>query len=338
MKYVNAFAASTFAFLAASIINPVDTAYAQGASCGTFAAGLLAQPAQGTASSAATATACGSTAVAGAAGSTAIGDFANATAIAATAVGNGALANAANATAVGGGGANSAFALGPNSTALGFLTTAVGTNSIAAGSTSIAVGDNSAALGFNAVAAGNSSVAVGDHAVAFQSGAVAIGPNAQTTAANQFMFGTATNTYATPGITSAASAAAQSGPLQLVTSDAGGHLATSTLAGLGLASAADISGINSQLAGINSRLNDLNTRSSKAYTGIAMAFAMAGVPTVLPNERFAVSANWGNFEGSNGLSLAGAAWVSKNVQVNGGVAFGLNERVAGARAGVRVGF
>jgi trimeric autotransporter adhesin len=109
-------------------------------------------------------------------------------------------------------------------------------------------------------------------------------------------FGTASNTYVAPGITSAASKAAQSGPLEIVTSDAGGHLATNTAAGLGLASLTDINAINSQLAGINSqiggintRLNDLDGRTTKALNGVSMAFAMGGTPWLLPTERFAVS-------------------------------------------------
>ena len=56
------------------------------------------------------------------------------------------------------------------------------------------------------------------------------------------------------GVTSAASKATQTGPLQVVTTDAGGNLASSTLGGLGLASLGDITGIIGQIAGINDRL------------------------------------------------------------------------------------
>jgi len=80
--------------------------------------------------------------------------------------------------------------------------------------------------------------------------------------------------YVAPGITSAASKAAQSGPLEIVASDAGGHLATNTAAGLGLASLTDINAINAQLGGMNTRLNDLDGRTTKALNGVSMAFAM----------------------------------------------------------------
>jgi hypothetical protein len=133
------------------------------------------------------------------------------------------------------------------------------------------------------------------------------------------------------GITSAASRAAQSGTTQIVTSDGGGNLATSTLAGLGLASAGDISAING-------RLDDLTTPSNKAYSGIAMAFAMAGVPTVLPHEKFAATINYGNFLGSNGLALNAAARLGDNWQLNAGIGYGPDERIAGGRVGLRWGW
>jgi hypothetical protein len=126
--------------------------------------------------------------------------------------------------------------------------------------------------------------------------------------------------------------------VQIVTSDAGGNLATSSLAGLGVASSADIGAINSQLTAINNRLNDLETRTSRAYTGIAMAYAMAGVPTLLPNEKFAATMNYGTFLGGNGLAINGAFRVSSNMQLSGGVAYGLEGNVAGGRVGLRVGW
>jgi hypothetical protein len=140
------------------------------------------------------------------------------------------------------------------------------------------------------------------------------------------------------GITSSASKAAQSGPVQVVTSDSGGNLATSTLAGLGLASSADVGAINSQLSAINAHLSELDMRTSRAYTGVAMAFAMAGVPTLLPSEKFAASMNLGTFLGGNGVAINGAFRISNSMQLNGGVAYGLDGSVAGGRVGLRVGW
>jgi hypothetical protein len=144
-------------------------------------------------------------------------------------------------------------------------------------------------------------------------------------------FGTASSTYVAPGITSAASKAAQSGPLQIVTSDAGGNLATNTAAGLGLASLNDITGINA-------RINDVDGRTTKALNGVSMAFAMAGTPWLLPTERFAVSFDYGTFQGTNALALTAAYRLGTNVQANGGLAYGANGGGVGGRAGVRVGW
>jgi trimeric autotransporter adhesin len=200
-------------------------------------------------------------------------------------------------------------------------------------------------VGANSTATGLNSSAFGTGASATCANSAAFGNGATVTRANQQVFGTASNTYTMSGITSASSRAAQSGPVQIVTSDSGGNLATSTAAGLGLASTADIAGINSQIAGINSeltginaRLNDLDGRTTKALNGTSMAFAMAGVPWLLPTERFAVSANWGTFQGTNGMALNAALRLGTHAQADGGVAYGANRGGVGGRLGLRFGW
>ena len=84
----------------------------------------------------------------------------------------------------------------------------------------MALGDSSSASSANAIA-------FGANAQRPFANSVAIGPGAMTTAANEFMFGTTTNIYTMPGVTSAASLAAQSGDVSIVTADADGHLAVS---------------------------------------------------------------------------------------------------------------
>jgi autotransporter adhesin len=79
--------------------------------------------------------------------------------------------------------------------------------------------------GESAVATGSNSVALGTGANATLANSSAIGNGATTTRANQIVIGTTSNTYTTPGITSNASIAAQSGPLSVVTTDANGNLA-----------------------------------------------------------------------------------------------------------------
>jgi trimeric autotransporter adhesin len=81
------------------------------------------------------------------------------------------------------------------------------------------------------------------------------------------------------GITSNASKAAQGAPTTIVTSNLAGDLAAYTVGELGLATQGDLNIINN-------RLNALSGRTDKALSGVAMAFAMAGVPELSPGERF----------------------------------------------------
>jgi hypothetical protein len=208
----------------------------------------------------------------------------------------------------------------------------MGSGNIAIGALSNASGDftNNVAIGVSSTAS-NNSVAIGSNATATFSNSAAFGTGATATRADQQVFGTATNTYTMAGITSAASRAAQSGPTQIVTSDANGNLATASLADLGLASSGDINAINT-------RLDDLDRRASKAFTGVAMAFAMAGVPTLLPSEKFAATINYGTFQGAHGFAINTATRLTDNVQLTAGFGYGADERIAGGRAGMRVGW
>jgi autotransporter adhesin len=199
-------------------------------------------------------------------------------------------------------------------------------------------GARAIAVGNTVTVAGADAVAIGTGTSAGFAGSVAIGQGAATTRANQQAFGTTASTYTMAGVTSAASRTAQTGPVQVVTSDAGGNLATETLAGLGLATGADVAAINAQLATMNGQISDLYGRSSRAYSGVAMAFAMAGVPTLMPTEKFAAALNYGTFLGQSGFALNAAARVTDQVQVTAGLGYGANERIAGGRLGLRVGW
>lgn len=199
---------------------------------------------------------------------------------------------------------------------------------IGGGANSNVTASNTVAIGNSANATQDGNIAIGQFANASHANSTAFGAGAQTTAANQMMFGTATNTYTMAGIASAASKAAQSGPVQVVTSDAGGNLATMDLAAL--------AGGSADLNEINSRLDRHDRKIEKNTEGIAIALAMAGVPTLTQTETFAMSANWGAFEGENGFAAGGALRVGQNMQVNGGIGFG--GETVGGRAGVRLGW
>jgi hypothetical protein len=235
----------------------------------------------------------------------------------------GSIANGENATATG----QSSFANGTTATALGQgsvananAATALGQGSLVA---SGATGGTAVGQGAQVFAANGT--ALGQGAVANFANSTAIGAGASTTAPNQMSFGTASNTYTMLGITSPASKAAQTGPLQIVTSDAGGNLATNTAAGLGLATTSDISSINSQLNTINARLgfidarlNDLDQRVNRVG---AQSAALAGLH---PNPRAKgdnhISAAFGNYNGQSAFAAGYFRHIGTQTLLSAGVA------------------
>ena len=207
-------------------------------------------------------------------------------------------------------------AYGDGSTASGFISSAYGNGSTASGNFSSAYGRgstasgvDSSAFGAGATATGFNSTAVGTGANATFSNSAAYGNGATATRANQQVFGTASNTYTMSGITSSASKAAQVGPTQIVTADVGGNLATASLGNLGIASAADLSALNSHL-------NAVSSRTDKALSGVAMALAVQN-PDLTGNERFGITANWGGFEGENAFGMGFEGVLGHDVLMRG---------------------
>jgi len=164
----------------------------------------------------------------------------------------------------------------------------------------------STALGASTTASGDSSTAVGFRSNASFARSTAIGHTATTTRDDQMALGTTTSTYTMPGVGSAASRAAQSGPTEFVTADAQGNLSTD--------------------GGATKIIIDKNTH------GIAGAFAISGIPEVLPNgTNYAVSANWGTFGGANAAALGGVARVDGDLFFNAATVLGY---APGVRAGL----
>jgi hypothetical protein len=212
--------------------------------------------------------------------------------------------------------------------ASGFRAKAFGSNgsNVAIGDQADASGDGmrNTAVGAGSIATGANSAAFGAGAKATHANSSAFGNGATTTRENQQVFGTGSSTYTMAGLASDASRTAQGAPAHLVTSNAAGDLAAHTPAQLGLATTGDLA-----------RLNDQIRRNAE---GVALAMAMAGVPTLMAAENFALTANWGTFEGEHGFAAGFALRLDQQVQFNGGVAYGPNQSTVGARAGIRVGW
>jgi hypothetical protein len=141
-------------------------------------------------------------------------------------------------------------------------------------------------------------------------------------------FGTATNTYRMPGLTSAASLAAQSGPTSFVTTDANGNLAATSFSPQSMSQS-----INQLSANVALLQENLQHGLNQAYEGTAAAIAMSGA--ALPDsKRFAITTNWGNFRGTNAMSFIAQARISDHVVANAAFAGGFQYGGVGTRAGL----
>ena len=178
---------------------------------------------------------------------------------------------------------NIAFGTGAGNNINANNTVAMGTNARAAGNSGIAIGDSSFAAGPNDTALGAGATVTADHSTALGAGAVA-------DKENLVAVGTTGDTYRTPGITSQKSKDRQSGSLEVVTSDAGGNLAT------------DGGEIFNRLDENDKRLDNAFRRIGQSDAGVALALAAVN-PDLVDGERFGVSANWGTFEGSNAFGM-----------------------------------
>jgi Resolvase, N terminal domain len=210
---------------------------------------------------------------------------------------------------------------------------AIGTNAFAAGAGDVAVGQ-----GARVEADNGSSFGTGATVRAGHTGSTALGAGATTTRANQVMMGTVSTTYTTPGITSAASKAAQGSPTHIVTSNAGGDLAAHTFSELGLATTGDVSILQGQI-------NSLARRDDKLAEGIAATVALAQ-PILLPGQHFAMRAGWGGYDDANAFGFSAAGVVAGNLlsqgrgtlTLDGGVGFGTDEGEVAGRAGASFGW
>ncbi len=155
-------------------------------------------------------------------------------------------------------------------------------------------------------------------------------PGRQLRELNQVALGTTTNTYTLAGITSAASLAAQTGPVSFVTSDAGGNLAT--LSSASIASVASVAALDGRVTNLETNVRTLNFDVRKAFEGAAVAIAMGGA--ALPdNKKFAISANWGNFSGENAFGGMAQMRITNNFVANAAIGAGFARGGVGGRIG-----
>ena len=140
-------------------------------------------------------------------------------------------------------------------------------------------------------------------------------------------FGTAASNYTMAGVTSASSRAAQSGALEVVTTDSAGNLAS------------DQGFIFNSLAHLDQRLDKQGRKLSE---GVAMAMAVED-PDLMGNEIFGLKLNWGTFEQSHAVGLSAAGVLAHDVlvegdrvSISGGIGYGVQEKNLGGRVGLQM--
>jgi hypothetical protein len=210
--------------------------------------------------------------------------------------------------------ANTGSAVNGGNTAIGLNAQALGNNATAIGGSNVipldgtrATADGASAFGGLAKATALNATAIGTGAKAGFANSAAFGTGATVTTANQQMFGTSSNSYTMAGLTTT-STAAQSGPLQIVTSDSSGTLGTNTAAGLGLATTSQVNTLSSQIGAINSQLGVLSSRiddvNAAARRGIAATAAMAYAPTPSRPGATTFAINGSAYENTGGVGIA----------------------------------
>ena len=138
-------------------------------------------------------------------------------------------------------------------------------------------------------------------------------------------FGTSNNAYTMGGITSQASKSAQTGPLEVVTTDAFGNLA-------------------SDGGAFQRQIDALGKRDGELAEGIAIALAL-DAPNLQSGQSFAFRMGYGNFDGSSALGVAAAGLLDKgsfgersSITLDGGVGFGTSDGTVAGKAGLTFGW
>ena len=237
---------------------------------------------------------------------------AQATGANAVAIGPQALASGTNSVAVG----NGAQATGTNAIAIGTGALATGSQAIGAqsraGGGGVAVGDSADAGGtpLSAATAISKGTAIGFGAVVQQSGGVALGTGSVANRAGgvvvEAVSGTAVNTQAAVSVGSV-------GAERQITNVAGGTQATDAV------NVRQLQSVQGQLQGQLQQVQaQVGVVSRIAYSGIAMAGAMAGMPQVEQGKNFQVGLGVGNYAGYSALAIGFSARVYENVIVKFG--------------------
>ncbi|MEL6859881.1 MAG: YadA-like family protein [Pseudomonadota bacterium] len=168
-----------------------------------------------------------------------------------------------------------------------------------------ATGFNAIALGESTRASGSNAIAIGVRSHALFDNSIAIGAGAQASRSHQFMLSTPMMTYTLPGIVSPKSQAAQSGGLQLVTTDSSGNLAGD--------GGATLRRIDTQMASNAAQSQQNQQRLDQTTTQVAANMEEIGANTNLINQNSNALARHSEDIADNAATIADN---SQSIQVN----------------------
>ncbi|WP_418939857.1 YadA family autotransporter adhesin [Paraburkholderia bryophila] len=163
-----------------------------------------------------------------------------------------------------------------------------------------------------ASASGTESVAVGGNSQASGSNAVALGSGSQATAGNSTAIGANAVVSATNSVALGAGSVASTPNTVSVGSPGNERTISNVAPGVNPTDAVNVA----QLQGVQ---QNMNTLARNAYSGVAMAGALAGLPQVEQGKTFQVGAAVGNYSGYTALAIGGSARVTENTIVKMGV-------------------
>lgn len=184
----------------------------------------------------------------------------------------------------------------------------------------------------------NNGTALGAGTSVQHNNSTALGAGAKSSADHQVTLGTADETVTAPGIASQKSKDRQSGPTELVTSDANGNLATdggATHTAI-KQNASDIGAVQADNANQWNAINGNSDRLDTHAKGLAIAMSMPDA-WLGEKEKFAVAGNVGGFDSETALGFAAIARIDHTWSLNTkfGADTGFEEYgwTVGARAG-----
>ena len=219
---------------------------------------------------------------------------------------------------------------GASATACGAASVATGANSSAFGGAASATGAAAVANGWQSMASAENSTALGANSVAGHDNSTALGAGAATTRANQVVLGTTSSTITAPGITSAASLAAQGAVVGLVTTDADGNLASD-----GGALQNQVNTNSADILSLKNMTTNLSRDIEENTEGVAMAFALKSA-YVPQDKTFAMTGGVGFFQDKAAFASSVGYRLNPNLQLDAGLSVGFDSGNVGGRVGATI--